>query len=466
MVQENIVITARFVDKMTGGLKTTRNTINQFGQTTKTVSKQFKRMGDGSRKLTKQITKTNRVVQSARIAHKGFAGVMGMNLVQWRQFNAMGGKFKTIGGRAASTFRTMTHGLRGFRMEMLGVMFFGMGLQRFFKGLLQPALQLTGVFELFSNVLAILFLPIALALLDWFLPIFDWLMNLSDATKLLIGKWVLFGLGMGVLLFLFGMFALGIGSLILAFAGLFLVIDKLIPDVRIAGVSISGFVEAGLGITIVTNAFKFLRTTLGSLLTKFLELDFVKETIKKLGLELDKNKTPWENLKTIAIEVIDKIKEKLGLLTGETGESPFTTIQDMIDDVKETFGTWIQDLTTSIEDLTPTLKTFAEVAERIATAFGRIGTIIGAVVRDIRDIASGELPERRGRFGEALGFKQTGGFIPHTGLYKLHAGESVNQAGDTFSSSPTINVFGASNADLISQISEAVTRDLSSLARR
>ncbi|KKM53670.1 hypothetical protein LCGC14_1554080, partial [marine sediment metagenome] len=108
MVREEIVITARFIDKMTGGLRTVRNTVNQFGQTTRTVTKQFRQLEDGTRQLTKQTTKANKVVQSARVAHGSFSDVMGMNLTQWRQYNALGGKFKTIGGATANKFRLMT----------------------------------------------------------------------------------------------------------------------------------------------------------------------------------------------------------------------------------------------------------------------------------------------------------------------------------------------------------------------
>ena len=79
---------------------------------------------------------------------KAFANQMRMPPVAMRKmYNAAGvmnKNFKkniTTGQRWALGIRKMTHGLRGFRMEMLGVMFFGMGLQKFFTGLLRPALE-------------------------------------------------------------------------------------------------------------------------------------------------------------------------------------------------------------------------------------------------------------------------------------------------------------------------------------
>ncbi len=422
---------------------------------------------------------------------KGFLKAMGASqeemkktagkTVEWKKNMRLA---TTMGGRLALRVRKMTHGMRGFRMEMLGVMFFGLGLQKFFKGLLQPALQLTGVFELFSNVLAILFLPIALALLDWLMPIFDWLMNLSEATKLLIGKWVLFGFALGALLFLFGMFALGIGSVILAFAGVFLVIDRLIPDITILGVNMSSFIEAGLGIALVTTAFEFLKNTVSSLLEKFFELEFVKDTLDKLGIALDDSKTPWENFKIFVKGVIDSILEKLGLLTGEKGKSPFTTIQDMIDDVKTTFNEWIEefktkideldipsfitgieDLAESITNLTPTLETFAKWLDAIADVLGVIGKIFRI----------GQLPPEeltRTNIKEILGTnpgQQLGGIIPRTGLRMLHEGERVIPAGDTFTSSPNITINASPGMDiheLARAVSEILASDLSALARR
>ncbi len=162
---------------------------------------------------------------------KGFNKGMRESSVQFRKHATDTNKLKkgmnlakTAGGRWAAQIRHMTHGFRGFRMEMLGVMFFGMGLQKFFTGLLKPAMKMTGLTELLSNVLAVLFLPIVLKIINWLIPWIDKIMNLSEETKLFIGKLVLFGAALGTVLFLFGMFALGIGSVIMAFGGLITII--------------------------------------------------------------------------------------------------------------------------------------------------------------------------------------------------------------------------------------------------
>lgn len=121
-------------------------------------------------------------------------------------------------GRMALGLRQSVHGLRGFKMEMLGVMFFGMAMQRMFSGLLKTSLEWTGVMELLSTTLGVLFLPIALELLDVLMPLFTWLMNLDDGTKLWIGRLVVLGVIVGTVLMIFGQLALGIGSILLVLA--------------------------------------------------------------------------------------------------------------------------------------------------------------------------------------------------------------------------------------------------------
>ena len=145
-----------------------------------------------------------------------FLNVMKTPLETFRKMNQTNVSMINTGGKLANTIRNLTHGIRGFRMEMLGVMFFGMGISRFFQGLLKPALELVGVFDLWRITLQMLFLPIALVILQFMIPLFNWFMNLDESTKLIIGGFVLFGVILGTLTFLVGMFALGLGSLILA----------------------------------------------------------------------------------------------------------------------------------------------------------------------------------------------------------------------------------------------------------
>lgn len=155
---------------------------------------------------------------------KGFNTVMGQTMGQFKEStNASGNlnkRFKNmnnLGARLAHRTRIMTHGMRGFRMEMLGVMFFGMAFSRAMTGLLRTSLEWTGVMEVMSTALGILFLPVAELLLDWAISFLDWVSNLTEVQKKYIGSLVLLGIAFGTTLFLVGQFSLGIGSLIQVF---------------------------------------------------------------------------------------------------------------------------------------------------------------------------------------------------------------------------------------------------------
>lgn len=124
------------------------------------------------------------------------------------------------GGKIANTTRMLTQGMHGFRMEMLSVMFFGMGLQRMFMGLLQPALEAAGIFEIIATTLEVFFLPVALMLLDPLLALMDWFLGMPESVQATIGIIVLLGAALGALLFFIGNLTLGIGGLIGAFGPL------------------------------------------------------------------------------------------------------------------------------------------------------------------------------------------------------------------------------------------------------
>ena len=73
--------------------------------------------------------------------------------------------------------------MRGFKMEMLGVMFFGMSLVRVFNGLIKTSLDWFGITEIMSTALGILFLPVAELVLEWALAFLEWVGNLTDRQK-------------------------------------------------------------------------------------------------------------------------------------------------------------------------------------------------------------------------------------------------------------------------------------------
>lgn len=247
-------------------------------------------------------------------------------------------EFNNKGARFANNIRGMAHGLRGFRMEMLGVMFFGMAMSKMFSGLLKPSLETVGVFQLLKETLTILFLPIAIKVFGFFAKLLEFVSNLSPETKLMIGKFVLFGLAIGTVLFLIGTLALGIGSIILAFSGFFTIIDKLIPDVEAFGVNLSSIFEVGLGVGLLGKAFSFIKDKITDLKSFLKESDMFGDFFTKIDEK-------WQKIK----DELNLNLDDLGL-TGEGG---------MI----ESFQTFASDLTT---DVVPAILEMTEALESIS----------------------------------------------------------------------------------------------------
>lgn len=160
------------------------------------------------------LDRTNKKLMGAQKNMKGFGQVMMAPMENFKVMNKRMAVMKTGGGRLAHGIRNMTHGMRGFRMEMLGVMFFGMMLQRMFLGLLQPVMEAFGVMDLFRLMLLVLFLPIMETIFPYLLQMMEWFMNLPEPVKKAIGILVLIGVVVGTLLMIIGTFSLGIGSII------------------------------------------------------------------------------------------------------------------------------------------------------------------------------------------------------------------------------------------------------------
>ena len=137
--------------------------------------------------------------------------------------------------------RNMTHGAKGFRMEMLGIMFFGMSLTRIFSSLTRTSMEWMGSTEILSAALGLLFLPTAEKVTDWILIFLDWVGRLTERQKKWIGNIVLVVGALGLILTILGTLALGVGSLIMVFGSFAGVI---------AAITAVGAVIAGVGLIV------------------------------------------------------------------------------------------------------------------------------------------------------------------------------------------------------------------------
>ena len=455
-----------------------------------------------------------------------FGGAMRMPTERWAKFNKQGGKFNSLGGRIGNRLRLMTHGLRGFRMEMLGVMFFGMGMTKFIKGLISPSLKMVGVFEIFSTALGILFLPIALKIMDWALKFLDWVLEMNPAAQAFINKIAGWGLIIGGILQTIGTFALGIGSIIQAFGGMFAL--GLLPWWAKLGLAVLAvvayFTDWGGVATWMNEKFGNLITFITELLDKFIQLEGVQAVLSSLGLEgntfaevmesvKDKVLGYWDDIKLgisnsvaeLVKFVTDKFKEMgTNLRTLLLGGTPLPSTA-----AKQFFGSkgFIEKIPGAIPEgsfivegkkkaglLTPLIEKFKLFREgleeydweKINRGFGILLDLITGIadaiayavtnfpnfarynkeiakqyepgIRDIRDVFDINAPVQQGS-----------PFVPHTGLYKLHAGERVSQAGSIGDINITTTVSATENVDIdlfISKIGEQLAAEVDNVRRR
>ena len=293
--------------------------------------------------------------------------VLNAHTNKWKNLGAL---LPTIGRKVlkvGQAFKKVGMEAKKVQMNLLGLGFFGMAVKNFFSGLLRPAMEAVGLFDLFGATLQVVFLPIVMALLDLLLPVFEWLMNLSDATKLLIGKWVLFGLGAGFVLMVVGFLLSGLASLIFIFGGLFALLKAIIPEIILFGVNISSIIETLLGIAIVKTVWDFFSNIIGKLWEQFKKLDFVKETMAQIKGVTERNIPIFDKLTAKADGLFKQFKDKI------------PTFEELKVKTKE----WMTEF--KLDKLLEDLKSLAHSLGVIADLIINIGKFFGWIGKNLRD---------------------------------------------------------------------------------
>lgn len=343
------------------------------------------------------------------------------------------------GGRLAVRIRKLTHGFRGFRMEMLGVMFFGMGIQKFFAGLLRPTLDLVGAFDVMNTAMAIGLLGTGQKLLGWALGFSDWMTDQSPLMQHMIGEFTLWGGIIGAVTFLIGMFALGIGSIIQAFNGALVVILVVGGALFLIALAIGGLI--------------FLWKNWDRISAKTKKIIFAVAAVLGGLLLLFVGWIGWIPLAVAAIIVLmDAIKNSGGVIEW---------LKEKFQDFKE----WL----TFIPLFGAIIKTVDNIKSKWNSFFSWLGNKM-ARFKEIIGFITAPIKAGMERFGIMFPKSQFGGFVPQTGLRLVHAGETVIPSSQNLNFNPTVNITsggGGVDANMIkSELNEMWARQLANLARR
>ncbi len=351
-------------------------------------------------------------------------------------------------------------GLARFRAQWLGVMFISMQLSRTLQGMIKPVLQMIGIFDIWRVVLLDLMFPVLEPLLEIFFKILDWFLNLSPETKKMIGSFILIGLVLAVALQQFSQLALLMSSLGFSMGALAVV---LAPFALVLGAAALAVFQLGEEASIGADKM----------------VAFIDRGIEKAVTFIDKFAAKFEENRELILEIGSKIMGALfeGIISVLTALDPdvvsfistlkeffgahkdqlmsmvktimdwiinffFTFLPDLIEIGGEILSALLQGLRENEGIWRPALKevidTIGEIIEELAPEIMQIGAqIIKIMVRGMIEAIHEFVTKIPGRIVSALGGAfggggvqpirsfQAGGYVPSTGAYRLHQGETV-----------------------------------------
>ena len=285
------------------------------------------------------------------------------------------------------------------RYQWLSVMFAGMQLQRIFGGMVRPVAELTGVFEPFKLMLEDMLSPVLEPLADVMWIIYDAFDQLSEPIKAIGGGIIVVLAVLGGLLALFGQLGVSLPVFSKGLLGILGPIGLIIGAVVLlfAAWQNNWFGIRDIVKNVVTNVIKGIKGLINII------TEFVANVAKGF----------WNAVNIVKDFAMNVIKGFNNLKN-----TIFNIARNIVEGVINFFSTLpkrIWDIITSIPVLGDMIKGAAGVVSGVA---GGVASFLGGI----------------------LGFRQYGGFIPRTGLYMLHAGETVNTPGTGMTFAPNITI--------------------------
>ena len=259
------------------------------------------------------------------------------------------GSKKEILNRFIPIQKQVTMGLQRFKMEMLSVMFFGMGMYHMFMSWLRPAMESYGIFEMFGTMLEDLFLPVIEAIYPFFEGITEWFMGLPESVKLAIGVLVLIGVVFGGLLMILGMVVLGLSGL--AMIGMkFVAVIAIISAVVTAIILV--FSNWGMIVEWLKGVWQGFTDFLSGVWNSLLSLagtvfDGIFGHIAHAWTQTDsETNTVWDKVKSFLTNTWDSISNKISTVCSDI----FNAIKDKWNEILDKIKTILGDIWDAIKE--------------------------------------------------------------------------------------------------------------------
>ncbi len=370
--------------------------------------------------------------------------------------------------------------VRRFRMELLGILFAGLALKGVMMGLLQPAMNAYGIFDLMSTLLLVTFAPLMDKLLPVFLSLADVFMNLSPEVQTTIGYLVEF-------LAIFGTVAMNVAMIGLAFSSLAQWFPVLVGGVSSTSSTfaiLSGFIST-VGVPILA-----LIAVIGLLCMAWKRnwgniRQHTDDAIAGIKTILDGIKNVIGGFIDLFVGILDLdgakisdaleriIYDGLGNIVKGLGKIALAFL-DFVFDIGKGIGKWLSELIDKIW-------TFLEELPLIGRIFKTVRTGVTALRESIKEFLFGDvIPKYVLVGGEFVPRKSVDDFILSRGvLYKTNPADIImgtkgngifnnsNQS-ITMTIAPTINISGNSSINervLAEKIGEVVTAQLRGINR-
>lgn len=411
------------------------NTVTHVGdrirKSTTKINGGFKKGGETIERVTTSFKKFERIGVS-------FTPTMRMHFRMWdRQMRAM----------------------KKFHAEYLSAMFGFQMLSRGMQALLSPSFEIVGVFELLSTTLQVVFLPIALLMMDILIPILSLFMEMPDSLKMALGALVVVIGGIAAL-----------GAVFFA-SKLFL----------------QGFNNS---IPMLATLLESLGISTGTLATKTIDLTGALGGLAKIGLitiGIALAKDAFDDFKQgkILEGILDALKAgaSIGFAVGKLSGRSFAQIfigalvaEDMVKQFQA--GEMLQTLGDAIILSGIATSRWHKGVGLALIAFGvgvrfiePIQSTVDSFVNKVKDRIGSDLAIKAGPIGKLIKpvtYQHGTYYVPETGIAMLHKGEAVIPSNQSFTSSPTINIYTTGGVDNFSlnQIQDIIARELASISRR